>query len=170
MGNSDNTCKSATGISNPTKLDCAEWGVRSFLNSLAPCSPTQTSCGAATNGNVSNPVDEVGLLVFPGLTSSSYASYDYTSCQAHNISSYISKYGTNASTPPYFTIVPLSSDYKTSDTSGLNGSSSNLVKSVELGGRRRLYFECLWPSKSRRAEHFLRGRNHRGAKRPVRAS
>jgi len=125
MSDSDSSCKSATGISSPTKLDCAKWGVRSLLASLSPCSASLSSCGSATA------VQTVGLLVFPGLTSSSYASDDYTNCQGTSISPYISKYATTTSQPPYFTIVQPSNDYRTSDTSALNGSSSNLVKSVD---------------------------------------
>jgi len=130
QSDSDPACKSATGITNPTKLDCAKWGVRMLLKAFSPCAANLNSCGAATNGNVNNAVDEVGLLTFPGLTDSSYASNDYASCGS-NISNYISKYSTPTSFPPYFTIVPPSSDYRTSDSGGLNGSSSNLVKAVD---------------------------------------
>jgi Flp pilus assembly protein TadG len=131
MGNGDSSCKSATGISSPTRLDCAKWGVRTLLSSFSPCSASLSSCGSVTNGNVANPIQTVGLLVFPGLTSSSYASDDYTNCQATSISPYISKYATATSQPPYFTIIQPSSDYRTSDTSALNGGNSNLVKSVD---------------------------------------
>jgi len=133
MGDSDSdaACKTATGIRSPTKLDCAKWATRVLLQNFAPCAAGLSSCGTVTSGNVNNAVDEVGLLTFPGLTSSSYASKDYQSCGSGLKSTYISPYGTPTSFPPYFTIVPLSSDYRTSDSSGLNGGASNLVQAVD---------------------------------------
>jgi hypothetical protein len=133
MGQSDSdpNCKAATGMSNPTKLDCAKWGMRLMLGSFSPCATNLQSCGSASSGNVNNAVDEVGLLTFPGLTSSSYASSDYSSCGSGFQRSYISPYGTPTASPPYFTIVNLSSDYRTSDSNGLNGGSSNLVQAVD---------------------------------------
>jgi len=128
---SDPNCKAATGMSNPTKLDCAKWGMRLMLGSFSPCAPGLQSCGTASGGNVNNAVDEVGLLTFPGLTSSSYASSDYSSCGSGFQRNYISPYGTPTASPPYFTIVNLASDYRTSDSNGLNGGASNLVQAVD---------------------------------------
>jgi hypothetical protein len=82
--------------------------------------------------NVANPVQEVGLLTFPGLVSSSDAQYDYTNCGKSMQKSYISKYAAPGTFPPYFTIVGLSSDYKASDSSTtLNGGSSKVVDAVD---------------------------------------
>lgn len=67
-----------SGISNPSKLDCAKDGVRTLLGSLDPCSTSLTTCGAATNGNVSSPLDEVGVLVFPALSMTMASSSPYT--------------------------------------------------------------------------------------------
>ncbi len=138
MGDSDSdpNCIQATGIANPTKLDCAKWGVRVLLQDLSPCAVNLTSCGAAsgnqsTGYNVPNAVDEVGLLTFPGLTAASYAPDDYSNCGSTNISKYIAQYTVPTSQPPYFTIVQPSSDYRTSDSSSLNGSSSDLVQAVD---------------------------------------
>jgi Flp pilus assembly protein TadG len=132
MGNTDMSCASATGISSPTKLDCAKWGVRNLLLGLYPC-PAGAPCGTATGGNVPNAVQEVGILTFPGLVSSADAQYDYTSCGTNMQQAYISPYaGPPTSQPPYFTVVQPSSDYKSSDTSTtLNGASSNLVQAVD---------------------------------------
>jgi Flp pilus assembly protein TadG len=135
---SDATCVAESGVSSPSKEDCAKWGVRTFLNLLNPCSASLTSCGAvsgspSTGYNVANPVDEVAVLVFPGLASATTdAPYDYD-CQAHALSTSngtIVPYGTPSSSPPYFTIVQLSSDYKTSNTSGLNAGGSDVVDTV----------------------------------------
>ena len=128
---SDPACQQATGIPSPTKLDCAKWGVRVLLEGFYPCAANLSSCGTVTNGNVNNAVDEVGLLTFPGLTSSSYAPSDYLNCGTGFQQSYLSPYGTPTTFPPYFTIVNLSSDYRTSDSSGLNGSSSDVVQAVD---------------------------------------
>jgi hypothetical protein len=121
-----------TGLSNPTRLDCAKAGLRTLLGELSPCAAGLTSCGTVTGGNVPNAVDEVGLLVFPGLTATSYASDDYTNCGKTDISSYIAPYASASSSPPYFTIVSPSSDYRSSDTAtSLNGGTSNLVQAID---------------------------------------
>lgn len=133
MGSSDSdpSCAAATGIRNPKKLDCAKWGVRVLLDDLSPCAANLKSCGSVSSGNVENAVDEVGLLTFPGLTAASYASDDYLNCGSTNIKPYIAQYTVPTTMPPYFTIVPASSDYRDSDSSGLNGGSSNLVKAID---------------------------------------
>jgi hypothetical protein len=131
MSTTDTKCASATGISNPSRLDCSKYGVRTLLLGLAPC-PTGAPCGAATNGNVPNPVDEVGILTFPGLVNTSDAKYDYTNCGKSMSQSYINGYAAPPTTPPVYTIVPPSSDYKLSDSSTtLNGSPSDLVDAVD---------------------------------------
>jgi hypothetical protein len=126
-----------SGISSPTKEDCAKAGVRTFLGELAPCasglSPCPTATGSASSGyNVPSPVDQVALLVFPGLTSTSLDPDDYA-CQKTQLttSNGIAPYAPAGTSPPYYTIVPGSSDYRTSDTSGLNGATSDLVKAVD---------------------------------------
>ncbi len=133
MGNADSdpTCKTGTGISSPSKLDCAKWGLRTMLNSMSPCAPNLSSCGSITAGNVPNPVQQVGLLTFPGVTNSSYETDEYTNCGKSFSSSYISMYGTPTQQPPYFTVVSPSSDYRTSDTSALNGGNSPLVQAID---------------------------------------
>jgi len=134
---SDPTCGADSGVSSPSKEDCAKWGVRTFVGLLNPCTAGLTSCGAVTGSattgyNVANPVDEVAVLTFPGMSSTSpYDGYEYD-CQKTKLSAGngIAPYGTPNSSPPYFTIVPLSSDYKTSDTSSLNAGNSDLVDTV----------------------------------------
>jgi hypothetical protein len=119
------------GISRPTKEDCAKLGVRTLLDKLSPCAVGLTSCGGVTNGNVQNAVDEVSILTFPGLASTSDQTKDYANCQQQTIQQYAYAPASPSSTPPYSTVVPLSSDYRTSDTSGLNGGSSPAVKAVD---------------------------------------
>ena len=125
MSNTDTACSGGTGISRPTREDCAKYGVRTLLSGLAPCAAGQVSCASSAA------VDEVTLLTFPGLKTSSEASSEYNNCGNNFQSSYISPYaGPAGSQPPYFTIVQNSIDYKTSNTA-LNGGSSNLVKAVD---------------------------------------
>jgi len=131
MLDSDSNC-TVPGISGPSKEDCAKYGVRTLLNELAPCALGLSSCGSVTNGNVQNPVDEVAILTFPGLHSSTDVTNDYSNCQATNVTTHLAAYQPEStSTPPYISIVPLSSDYKTSASSSLNGGSSDAVKSVD---------------------------------------
>lgn len=73
MTNSDTKCFK----SGSTREDCAQAGVQTLLGELWPCASNLASCGAATNGNVANPVDEVGLMVFPPLTNATQAQKDY---------------------------------------------------------------------------------------------
>lgn len=132
MNNPDPSCS----IPGATAEDCAMAGVRTLLSytpatattpasGLAPCSPSLANCGAAVNGNVANPVDRVGLMVFPGVTNAAQIPLDYDcSSSAPAIAAY------NAS--PVYQIVPLSSDYRTSYTAAMN-TSSHLVLAARGG-------------------------------------
>ena len=125
----NNPCSATvTGVAHPTRLDCAKAGVRALLTALWPCERSMTSCGPVTGGNVSNPIDMVGLMVFPGLTSTSYVSHEFD-CASNLSSSNMAAYGSS----PVYSIMPLSSDYRTSDTGPLNGANSNLVRAVDWG-------------------------------------
>jgi hypothetical protein len=129
-------CKTGTIpglIGAPSKEDCAKWGVRTLLSQLSPCAVGLASCGGVTSGNVQNAVDEVSIMTFPGLASTSDQTKDYASCQKQSVTLSAYAPATPNATPPYYTVVPLSSDYRTSDTSGLNGGSSPVVQSVDWG-------------------------------------
>jgi Flp pilus assembly protein TadG len=128
-----NTVDSYCG--NLTQEQCALSGIRTLLGELSPCGATLPSCGAATNGNVQNPVAEVGLMVFPGLTPTetssvsstpaTSASNDY-SCPSHTPS--ITSYNNN----PAYLILPFQSNYRTSVGSTSLDSSADIV--VAAGG------------------------------------
>jgi len=134
MNTSDPYCS----ISGATREDCALAGVRTLLGGtwdaskgkwvggLAPCSPSLSNCGAVVSGNVANPLDRVGLMVFPGVTNASQLPKEYD-CSNSPVPA-IAKY--NAS--PVYQIIPLSSDYRTSATAPLT-TSSNLVKAARGG-------------------------------------
>ena len=76
MGNAPSgpAAKACSGFS--TSIECAADGVQTLLGELWPCASNLASCGAATNGNVANPVDETALFVFPPVTNASQATAD----------------------------------------------------------------------------------------------
>ncbi len=117
-----------------TKIACAEEGAQIMLSQLSPCLPN-TTCGAATNGNVAYPVDKVALFTFPAQTPGSQLAKDQT-CGSISIMPSVINYpdskalGTLTSLPnstnlatlvSEYGVVPLVSNYRTSDsTSGSN--------------------------------------------------
>jgi Flp pilus assembly protein TadG len=122
MGNSDSSCAAGT------RILCALTGIQELLSGLWPCAENLANCGTVTSGNVLNPVDEVGIMVFPGLTNASQAQYDYA-CSGSTkpaIASYAAS--------PVYQVIPLSSDFRTSDaaTTPLN-TSSDLVIAAGAG-------------------------------------
>lgn len=133
----DTNC-TVTGVTNPTREQCAQAAVRTLLTVLDPCSATLKVCGLDSNGNYPNPVAQVGLMAFPGLKPAEStvlnsppiqaptASDDYI-CPTNNPS--ITSYNAN----PGYLILPLQSDYRASDTTTVLNTSSNLVTSVGGG-------------------------------------
>jgi Flp pilus assembly protein TadG len=111
MNTADANC-SVPGKSNPTRLDCATYGVQVLLGQLSPS------------------VDQVGLMVFPGLTNASQVpkEYDCSSGNPPSIADY--KTTTNA----VYQIISSSTDYRTSASSTSLNSSSSLAKAIGGGG------------------------------------
>ena len=104
-----NTADPNCSISGATRLQCAEAGAQALLSSLAPSG------------------DQVGIMTFPGVTNSTQAAKDFDcSSGAPTIVSY-------KSTPDY-TILPLASNFKTSDTATSLSTSSNTVRAMGGGG------------------------------------
>jgi hypothetical protein len=85
-------------------------GARVLMNQLAPS------------------VDQIGMMVFPGLTNTSQAKYDYDCSSTTHPA--IAKY----SASPVYQVVPLSSNYRTSNTATTLNPSSNLVLAAQGGG------------------------------------
>jgi Flp pilus assembly protein TadG len=106
---------------NSTKLDCAKEGIRALLTSLYPCSPTLTSCGSPLNGNVSAPLDEIGLFTFPGIKSPTSYTHDTTSTRS-NLSLELGCPGGLHATPTWYT--PLGSSQNEVDVVTRSGSSN----------------------------------------------
>ena len=109
MNDADSSGSLATcGVRNPTRLQCATYGVRALLSELLP---TQ---------------DQVGLMVFPQVSTGT-VSNDY-SCAA----------GPQPTVEPYsatsgatYQIVGVSDDYRSSNTSSTLNSSSNLATAAQ---------------------------------------
>lgn len=115
-----NTTDSSCTLKNATRLDCAMNGVRTLLSSMPPCAQNLTKCTGAS------PLVQVGLMVFPGVTSTAQAKFDY---DCSSSSPTIAKY----SLPPVYEILPLGNDYRVSAAAGLN-TSSNIVIAARAGG------------------------------------
>jgi Flp pilus assembly protein TadG len=134
MNLSDPNC----AVSGMSRLGCAFTGFRTLLQGFTPS------------------MDHVGLMIFPGLKSSSSPSktaaqnaeleYDCSSSTPADPSAWFSSYSRTAiakydessnppiTTPPVYLIVPLSNDYKISDGATTLNTNSNLVKAARGGG------------------------------------
>jgi Flp pilus assembly protein TadG len=219
MSNADADCGS-------TKIQCAIQGFEVMLGELWPCTSDLSSCGTVTNHNVPNPVDQAGLIQFPGLQSAPPSSYScagltttayagikgttnattastsstlhFATTPAYNTGStalvtdvthptYIKSGTTISSTttttavmsvtptsgdtiasadvidvwPPMYVVVPLSSDYKTSDAASTLNTSSDLVKCAESmtapGGFGTFYADAINAAQSNLAANARTG-------------
>jgi hypothetical protein len=120
---SDSNCSS-------TRITCALAGVRVLLQNLAPCPPSQTTCGTVTSGNVANSVDRVSLLTFPPVTAATVM--DEYNCGSTNstTAAYLTPFPTTGSSAETYQVVNFSSDYRTSDTTTSLSTTSNLVRAA----------------------------------------
>ncbi|HMD86828.1 MAG TPA: TadG family pilus assembly protein [Terriglobia bacterium] len=138
---SDTGCvKGSSGALSPE--GCAQNGVQTLLSYLAPCATSLASCGS------NPPVDQVGLMVFPGLCSDTTTGVTTATCAAATtltdttanptyapddwacpaVNPPIAKYNNN----PAYLILGFQNDYRTSDAAALN-TSSKLFKTVGAG-------------------------------------
>jgi len=122
----DSACSSS-------RITCALQGVQVFLSELSPCASSESTCGAASGGNVANAVDRVSLSTFPSVSTATVAN-DYTCGGSPAIQPYTFS-GTSSTgyLPPStitYQIVNFSSDYRSSDTTTSLNTSSDLVKAV----------------------------------------
>ena len=106
MNGSDTSCS----IKGASRLTCALAGVRTILATLTPSTV------------------QIGLMVFPGLTNASQLAYDYD-CSSSPAPA-VAKY----SASPVYQILPLSSDYRSSNAATVLNTASNLVRAAQGGG------------------------------------
>jgi hypothetical protein len=97
--------------SNSTRLQCAEAGVQTLLQGLNPN------------------LDYVGLMVFPGLQSTSEASQAST-CGGSEGASDLQQYGNT----PVYTIASLNNNFKSSSTATTLNTGSTIAKAIGQGG------------------------------------
>jgi Flp pilus assembly protein TadG len=136
----DSTCVVpglVTGTVTPEQ--CAQYGVQVLMGELAPCPVDLSSCGTATNGLYPNSVDEVGLIVFPGLTPSETTTLTTPPVAAATAVNDYNCSGTNPSITTYnnnpaYMILPFQSDFRTSAAASTLNTSSHIVSAVGGGG------------------------------------
>jgi len=132
-----------------TKIACALQGAQILLSQLSPCMSNLSSCGTVTARNVADPTDQVALFTFPAQTAGTQTR-DY-SCPSTTPS--IISYPDTIATTAYplttqlgsgstafttlvnrYQVVPLSSDYRTSDNTTtpnyLSPTTSNIAAAV----------------------------------------
>jgi hypothetical protein len=154
MGTGTDTGCTQNGVS-VTPEQCAEYGAQTLLSGLDPCSVALTTCTlSSTPGTVLNADDQVGIMIFPGLCSNTGASETWQNCptlaagstltDTISNSTYASdEYScppTTSSKIPYasynnnpeYMILGFQSNYRFSDSSGLN-TGSNIFKTVGVG-------------------------------------
>ena len=143
MGSGTDTgCDPSNPSAGYSPEQCAQMGIQTLLSRLAPCGTSFASCG-------SNPaVDQVGLMAFPGLCSSTSTGITTANCPAATTltnttanSTYASDaYQCPAVNPPIATynnnpeylILGFQNNYRLSDTAALN-TSSPLFEAVGAG-------------------------------------
>jgi hypothetical protein len=103
MDQRDSSCS----IKGATKEACALAGIRVLLNALSPTA------------------DQIGLMVFPGLTNSSQAAADICGSGSPKVAPY------NASPAPVYQIVGFNSNYRTSNGATTLNSASPLVQAAQ---------------------------------------
>ena len=136
-----------------TPEQCAQFGVQTLLDQLHPCPVGLASCqiNPGQPGSYLNPVDQVGLMVFPGLCSSTGAGVTTGNCTVLpgpggltntivNTTYASAEYAcppttipqTSYNNNPEYLILGFQGNFRTSDTSPLN-TNANLFKAIGAG-------------------------------------
>ena len=90
-----------------SKLDCAKEGIRSLISNLWPCDPSLATCPIPNT----DPLDKVGLEIFPGLNNGAFApEFDCSWTLGFGDEGYTNSSG--------YDVVPLSSDFEGDRTTG----------------------------------------------------
>jgi len=139
----DTGCMSSKLSTTYTQEQCAQMGVQTLLTTLAPCAQGQT-CTSAGN----TPVDQVGIMVFPGICSDAVSGITTGNCPAATSLTNttanptyappdIACPSTNPPITPYnndpeYLLLGFQDNYQITDGSGLNTAAS-LVQAVGAG-------------------------------------
>jgi len=149
MGQDTGCISNNTGL-KLTPEQCAQEGIQTLLTGLTPCGSALGNCNSGNSGLGQNAVDEVGLMVFPGIcgstttglttaacpqattltdtvANSTYASLDYQ-CPPPRLGAPLTTYNNS----PDYLVLPFQNNYRISANSGLNTGSNgaNLVNAV----------------------------------------
>lgn len=122
-----NSTDGSTSNCSGSRISCSLQGALTLLGDLSPCS-AGGSCGSVVTGttNVSNPVDEVAIYTFPGLTSTTNATDDANCSKtmkgAGQSGATISYY--NTTTAPTYQVVGFSSNYASKDPTSQTSSGA----------------------------------------------
>jgi len=106
-----------------TRIYCAMEGIQILLKGLSPCLASESSCGTATSGMVSNSVDRVSLLTFPPVSTASVAD-DYN---CGSTTPTVENYATPFPSTSTYQVVNFSSDYRASDTATSLSTTSHVA-------------------------------------------
>jgi Flp pilus assembly protein TadG len=113
---------------------CVLQGVQTLLGELSPCAASQASC-TISNGQATNPVDEVSLFSFPAVSAATVADQYCGSSGSVSVQPYpLPAIGATPASDPTYQVLGFLSDYRTSDTSSSLSTSSNLVKAAGTTG------------------------------------
>jgi Flp pilus assembly protein TadG len=143
MGTTNDTgCLSNNPSGTYTAEQCAQFGVQVLLSDLSPCAPG-TTCGGS-----STPVDQVGIMVFPGLCSDTATKVTTTNCPnattltntTANATYAPPDYSCPSTSPPIaaynndpeYLLLGFQDNYRTNDNAALN-TSSDLAQAVGGG-------------------------------------
>ncbi|MGQ0484421.1 MAG: TadG family pilus assembly protein [Hyphomicrobiales bacterium] len=122
-----NTSNPSCSVPGSTRIVCALKGVVALLSGFSPCAASSTGCGTAVNGNYPSPMHRVGLMIFPGTSSATQAALGYDCSSATKPA--VVKY----SATTVYKILPLTSDFKTSNAATALNTASNLVRAARAG-------------------------------------
>ncbi len=149
MGTDSGCTQNGTSV---TPEQCAQYGVQTLLQQLDPCAVTQATCTASSTPGVSvDADDQVALMVFPGLCSSTAAGVTTANCPTLASGSTLTNTDANTTyapkdyacptvappiasynNDPEYLLLGFQSNYRFSDNSGLN-TSSNIFEAVGVG-------------------------------------
>jgi hypothetical protein len=186
MGNGLDTGCTQNGTS-VTPEQCAEYGVQTLLNELDPCSVALTTCTPSSQPGTSlNADDQVGMMVFPAMCSSTAGGVTWQNCPLLAAGSALTNtianttyaandYACPPTTIPYasynnnpeYLVLGFQSNYRFSDTSGLN-TSSNIFKTVGVGTNNcgivpdKVHYDTFYAGALEAAQDYLTQNNQVG--------